>query len=66
MAANRKTILIVDDDEMVLQLLERGSLLPSDCKKLFGSIRNLARRLAESLRNRLIPPASGVYSPHKG
>jgi hypothetical protein len=41
---------------MILQLIERGSLLGGDCKQLFGSIRNLARRLAESLRNRLIPP----------
>lgn len=41
---------------MILQLIERGSLLVADCKKLFGSLRNLARRLAESLRNRLIPP----------
>jgi hypothetical protein len=40
---------------MILQLIERGSLLGADCKRLFGSIRNLARRLAESLRNRLIP-----------
>jgi len=35
--------------------MERGSLLNADCKRLFGSIRNLARRLAESIRNRLIP-----------
>ena len=41
---------------MLLQLMERGSLLGADCKRLFGSLRNLARRLAESLRNRLIPP----------
>ena len=40
---------------MILQLIERGSLLGDDCKRLFGSVRNLARRLAESLRNRLIP-----------
>ena len=40
---------------LILQLLERGSLLSQDCKRLFGSIRNVARRLAESLRNRLIP-----------
>jgi hypothetical protein len=40
---------------MILQLIERGSLLIADCKKLFGSLRALARRLAESLRNRLIP-----------
>jgi hypothetical protein len=41
---------------MILQLMERGSLLGADCRRLFGSLRNLARRLAESLRNRLIPP----------
>ncbi len=40
---------------MILQLIERGSLLGGDCRRLFGSIRNLARRLAESIRNRLIP-----------
>jgi hypothetical protein len=40
---------------MILQLMERGSLLGADCKRMLGSIRNLARRLAESLRNRLIP-----------
>jgi len=40
---------------MILQLRERGSLLDADCKRMFGCIRNLARRLAESLRNRLIP-----------
>ena len=36
-------------------MIERGSLPGDDCKRLFGSVRNLARRLAESLRNRLIP-----------
>jgi len=41
---------------MILQLIERGSLLTGDCKQLFGSLRNLAKRLAESLRNRLIAP----------
>jgi hypothetical protein len=41
---------------LILQLLERGSLLGGDCKRLFGSLRNLARRLAESLRNHVIPP----------
>ena len=40
----------------ILQLLERGSLLGAPCQQLFGSLRNLARRLAESLRNRLISP----------
>ena len=40
---------------LLAQLMERGSLLGGDCKKLFGSLRNLSRRLAESLRYRLIP-----------
>ncbi len=40
---------------LILQLLERGSLLPQDARRLFGSLANLARRLAESIRNVLIP-----------
>jgi hypothetical protein len=48
--------LLLQIAHMILQLLERGSLLSTDCKRLFGSLRNLARRLAESIRNRLIPP----------
>ena len=47
--------LLLQIAHMILQLMERGSLLNADCKRLFGSIRNLARRLAESIRNRLIP-----------
>ena len=39
---------------LILQLMERGSLLPRDAKQLFGSLANLARRLAESIRNVLI------------
>lgn len=41
---------------LILQLMEKGSLLSQDCKKLFGSLRNLARRLAESIRHYLIRP----------
>ena len=48
--------LLLQIAHMILQLIERGSLLVANCKRLFGSLRNLARRLAESLRNRLIPP----------
>jgi hypothetical protein len=40
---------------LILQLVERGSLLTRDAKKLFGWLANLARRLAESIRNILIP-----------
>lgn len=39
---------------LILQLVERGNLLSQDAKKLFGSLANLARRLAESIRNILI------------
>jgi hypothetical protein len=41
---------------MILQLVEQGSLLTANCKRLFGSLRNLARRLSESFRNTLLPP----------
>ena len=41
---------------MILQLIECGNLLSADVKQLFGSLSNLARRLAESIRNRLIHP----------
>ncbi len=41
---------------VLVQLLERGSLLGGECQRLFGSLRNFSRRLAESLRNGLIPP----------
>jgi len=41
---------------MILQLVERGSLLSQTAKRLFGSLRALARRLAESLRHCPIPP----------
>ena len=47
--------LLLQIAHLILQLMERGSLLGAQCKRLFGSIRNLARRLAESIRNRLIP-----------
>jgi hypothetical protein len=40
---------------LMLQLLERSSLLGENCKRLFGSLRNLSKRLAESIRNHLIP-----------
>jgi hypothetical protein len=35
---------------IISQLMEKGSLLKGDVKKLFGSIRNFTRRLLESLR----------------
>jgi hypothetical protein len=52
---NKNFYVLLQIAHMILQLIERGSLLGADCRRLFGSLRNLARRLAESLRNRLIP-----------
>ena len=40
---------------LLLQLVERGSLLTQEARKLFGSLKGMARRLAESIRNVLIP-----------
>ena len=40
---------------LILQFLERGSLLCQDVKRSFGSIRAMAQRLWESIRNVLIP-----------
>ena len=40
---------------LILQFLERGSLLRQDVKRSFGSIRAMAQRLWESIRNVLIP-----------
>lgn len=48
---------------LILQLVERGSLLTRKAKQLFGSLANLARRLAESLRNVLI--AADALDPAK-
>lgn len=47
--------LLLQIAHLILQLMECGSLLPRDAKQLFGSLANLARRLAESIRNVLIP-----------
>jgi hypothetical protein len=52
---NKNFYVLMQIAHIILQLMECGSLLGADCKRLFGSIRNLARRLAESIRNRLIP-----------
>jgi hypothetical protein len=47
--------LLMQIAHLILQLLERGNLLGADCRGLFGSLRALARRLAESLRNQVLP-----------
>jgi len=51
----RNWYLLLQIAHMILQLVERGSLLSANCGRLFGSLRGLSRRLAESLRNHLIP-----------
>jgi hypothetical protein len=46
--------LLMQLAHLILQLMERGNLLVGRCKMLFGSLRALGRRLAESLRHHLI------------
>jgi hypothetical protein len=48
--------LLMQIAHMILQLIERGNLLGPDGAAMLGGLRTLSRRLAESLRNRLIPP----------
>lgn len=43
---------------LLLQLLERGNLLGANCRQLYGSLRAMAHRLCEAIRNYLIPPES--------
>lgn len=47
---NKDFYLLMQIAHIILQLIERGSLLAQPCKKLLGSLRNVAKRLAESLR----------------
>jgi hypothetical protein len=46
--------LLMQLAHLLLQLVERGSLLVGRCQTLFGSLRALGRRLAESLRHQII------------
>ena len=46
--------LLMQLAHLILQLVERGNLLVGRCQTLFGSLRALGRRLAESLRYHLI------------
>jgi hypothetical protein len=50
--------LLLQIAHLILQLLEHGNLLARSPAALFGSLRSLARRLAESFRNQLIPAAA--------
>jgi len=47
--------LLMQIAHIIVQLVERGSLLGADALRAMCGPRNLARRLAESLRNRFIP-----------
>jgi hypothetical protein len=47
--------LLLQIAHLILQLMEKGNLLGQDCRKLFGSLRTLSRRLGESLRYFAIP-----------
>ena len=42
--------LLLQIAHIISQLMEKGSFLIGEIKKLFGSLRNLSRRLLESLR----------------
>lgn len=50
--------LLLQIAHLIGQLLERGNLLGQAPARRFGSLRSLARRLAESLRQQLIPAES--------
>jgi hypothetical protein len=47
--------ILLQIDHLLLQSVERGNLLTQDARGLFGSPANLARRLAESICNALLP-----------
>ena len=47
--------LLLQIAHLILQLMERGSLLRQDAKRSFGSLAGMTRRLWESIRNILIP-----------
>jgi hypothetical protein len=48
--------LLMQIAHILMQLVERGSLLGAAAVRAPGGLRNLGRRLAESLRNHVIPP----------
>ena len=47
--------LLMQIAHLLLQLMEHGNLLGGDCRKLFGSLKDMALRLGEALRNYLLP-----------
>jgi hypothetical protein len=63
--------LLLQIAHMILQLVEKGSLLKGVARRygkavlaLYGSVRNIARRLLDCLRHRLIP-AEALDSAHR-
>lgn len=48
--------LLLQIAHIISQLMEKGSLLADEVKRVFGSIRNLSRRLLESLRTSIFNP----------
>jgi hypothetical protein len=54
--------LLLQIAHLLMQLLERGNLL-GDVRKVYGSLKALARRLAESLRCELIEPWADGSAP---
>ncbi len=56
LVAMKNFYLLMQIAHLFNQLIEKGSLLSAEIKKLLGSIRNIARRLLEDLRTSLCEP----------
>lgn len=54
--AAKNFYLLLQIAHTINQLMEKGSLLKGQVKKVFGCIRNIARKLLEDLRTKLIDP----------
>ncbi|MCX6354682.1 MAG: hypothetical protein NTZ78_07260 [Candidatus Aureabacteria bacterium] len=55
--AQKNFYILLQIAHILSQLMEKGSLIKGEVKKVFGSIRNFARRLLEDFRVRILPPA---------
>jgi len=54
--AMKNLYLLLQIAHAINQLMEKGSLLKDQIKKIFGSIRNVSRRLLEDLRTKFTEP----------
>jgi len=54
--AMKNLYLLLQIAHAINQLMEKGSLLKNQIKKVFGSIRNVSRRLLEDLRTKFTDP----------